>query len=254
MEFLKAQIKELCSNYGEIQGIWWDMNVPQYYDPSVNMMIRKLQPKAIINNRGFDEGDYGTPERDEDAGEAQAFKEPTEACQSVDSLSWGYRKNAEYYSDRHLINSIDKYFSAGANYLLNVGPTAEGLIPEKAAAILKRIGRWYASVKESFENVELVTQLIKSPGVSVTRQNSVYYIHLNKPAVTEGLSLKPINVLPQSAILLNDGRRVECILSKSPRDYPDIKSFLYLINLPVNEFSDTTLVVKLVFGEKLIQV
>ena len=63
MAFLVAQIRELCTSYGEIHGIWWDMNVPKHLDPSVNDMIRRLQPKAVVNNRAFDEGDFSTPER-----------------------------------------------------------------------------------------------------------------------------------------------------------------------------------------------
>ena len=62
--FLVAQVRELCTQYGEIHGFWWDMNVTGVVDPSINAMIRSLQPKAVINNRGFDEGDFGTPERD----------------------------------------------------------------------------------------------------------------------------------------------------------------------------------------------
>ena len=68
LEFLKGQVRELCTNYGEIHGFWWDMNVPKHVDPSINAMIRELQPKAVINDRGFDEGDFGTPERDYDEG------------------------------------------------------------------------------------------------------------------------------------------------------------------------------------------
>ena len=253
MTFLKAQVKELCSNYGTIHGFWWDMNVPEYYDPTVNDMIRKLQPDAIINNRGFDEGDYGTPERneDKDANEARAFKGATEACESLDSLSWGYNKGAEYYTDRHLTGSIDRYFSASANYLLNVGPTAEGLIPETSAAILKRIGKWYASVKTSYEAVQPVTQIITNPEVSVTRRNQTYYIHFNRGLSTNGFSLNPINVMPEKAVLLNDGRSVECSISMVPRDYLTQKKFLRLKNLPVTEFYDKVMVVKLEFGETI---
>jgi alpha-L-fucosidase len=90
LEFLKAQVRELCTNYGEIHGFWWDMNVDKHMDRSINAMIRKLQPKAVINNRGFDEGDFGTPERDFDAGgeEKLSFDQRTEACQSVGMESW----------------------------------------------------------------------------------------------------------------------------------------------------------------------
>jgi len=54
----------ICTNYGDIHGFWWDANVLGTEDRSINNMIYELQPKAIINNRGFDEGDFGTPERD----------------------------------------------------------------------------------------------------------------------------------------------------------------------------------------------
>ncbi len=72
MDFLREQVRELCTNYGRIHGFWWDMNVPQHRDPSVNAMIRELQPGIVINNRGFDEGDFGTPEREYDAKAAEA--------------------------------------------------------------------------------------------------------------------------------------------------------------------------------------
>lgn len=249
MDFLRAQVKELCTNYGTIHGFWWDMNVPEYYDPTVNNMIRKLQPNAIINNRGFDEGDFGTPERDydKDVGETRVFKGPTEACQSVDRLSWGYNKNAEYYTLHHLTGSIDRYFSGTANYLLNVGPTEEGLIPDPAAAILRRIGKWYDSVKESFTDVQPVTKIIEGRDVSVTRRDQTYYIHFNSGLSTDGFSLKPINDMPEKAVLLNDGRAVDCMVIMGPRDFLTQKEYLRLKNLPVAEYYDKVMVVKLEF-------
>ena len=51
LEFLKRQITELCTNYGTIHGIWWDMNVPQVKAPEVHELIRRLQPCAVIKDR-----------------------------------------------------------------------------------------------------------------------------------------------------------------------------------------------------------
>jgi len=115
LEFLKGQVRELCTNYGEIHGFWWDMNVPKHVDRSINDMIRKLQPSAVINNRGFDDGDFGTPERDYEKDDATSFPRPTEACQAVGTESWGYRKDEDYYTDRHLFRSIDKYLARDGN-------------------------------------------------------------------------------------------------------------------------------------------
>jgi alpha-L-fucosidase len=83
----------------------------------------------VINNRGYDEGDFGTPERDYDPGRARACGPstgPPRPASRWGTESWGYRKDEDYYTDRHLMRSIDKYLARGANYLLNVGPTGEG--------------------------------------------------------------------------------------------------------------------------------
>jgi alpha-L-fucosidase len=254
MEFLKAQVRELCTNYGKIHGFWWDMNVPLFKDPSINTMIRKLQPSAVINNRGFDDGDFGTPERDYDtvASEARAFERPTEACQSVGMESWGYKKDEDYYTDSHLIKSIDRYLVRDANYLLNVGPTGEGLITDEAKAILERLGRWYISVKESFENVEAAPQLISSRDVSITSAGNTIYVHFNKGTTGNGFKLKPINVLPEKAVLLNDNRPVECIVNLCPSDHLEQKPYLRIRNLPANEMSNSVMVVKLEFEKSLL--
>jgi alpha-L-fucosidase len=253
LEFLKAQVRELCTNYGEIHGFWWDMNVPKHVDPSINAMIRQLQPKAVINNRGFDEGDFGTPERDLDsaAAEAAGFDRPTEACQSVGMESWGYRKDEDYYTDRHLIRSLDRYLARDANYLLNVGPTAEGVIPDESAAILRRIGRWHHAAEESLVSVEPASTLTSNRNVLLTRRDRTLYVHLNKDPTGDGVKLKPINVAPKSAVLLNDGRKVEFAVNLAPSDHAERKAYLRLQKLPVNEMVNTVLVVKLEFDHSL---
>lgn len=256
MVFLKEQVRELCTNYGDIHGFWWDMNVPQYKDPSVNSMIRVLQPKAVINNRGFDQGDFGTPERDFDsaAAEAKGFSSPVEACQSVGMESWGYKKDEDYYTDRHLISSIDRYLSRDANYLLNVGPTGEGLIPAEAAAILKRIGKWKKSVDESYVQVQTDTQLVSSQGALVTRRDRTLYIHLNKVPVGNGIKMNPINIMPVKATLLNTGKSIDCVVNLCPSDHASQQPYLRLRNLPVNESANTILIAKLEFDQPIDQI
>ena len=253
MEFLKAQVRELCTNYGEIHGFWWDMNVPAYKDSSVNAMIRKLQPKAVINNRGFDDGDFGTPERDYDnaAAEARSFDRLTEACQSVGMESWGYKKDEDYYTDRHLISSIDRYLARDANYLLNVGPTGEGIIPKDAADILRRIGQWKKSVDESYYQVQTDANIVSASGVLITKREQTLYIHLNKVPVGTGLKLKPINVMPTKATLLNNGKPIDCVVNLCPSDHATQQPYLRLRNLPANELANTVLIAKLEFDRPL---
>lgn len=247
-EFLKAQVRELCSNYGRIHGFWWDMNVPEHKDPSVNAMIRKLQPDAVINNRGFDEGDFGTPERDFEKDDKVAFDRPTEACQSVGMESWGYRADEDYYTDRHLMRSIDRYLCRDANYLLNVGPTAEGVIPKESAEILRRIGQWYRSVKESLEDVRPVSSLTTNRDVMLTQRGKTVYVHLNKDPQGSGVKLPPLTTMPEKAVLLNDGRTVEAVVNLTPGDHASQQPVLRLRNIPVNESANTVPVIKLTFN------
>lgn len=249
LEFLKAQVRELCTNYGEIHGFWWDMNVLRHGDRSINAMIRQLQPNAIINNRGFDEGDFGTPERDYDQSvdDVQVFERPTEACQSVGTESWGYRKDEDYYTDRHLMRSIDRYLARGANYLLNVGPTAGGTIPLEAAAILRRIGSWYRAVRESLEDVQPASHLTTNRNVLLTRRGDTLYVHLYRDPTSEAVKLKPIDVAPRQATLLNSGQPVEFAVELVPSEHVEHKPCLRLRKLPANELANTVLVAKLEF-------
>lgn len=247
MEYLRAQIRELCTRYGEIHGIWWDMNVPKYQDPSIHAMIRQLQPNAVVNDRGFDPGDFGTPERDYTReGEAlPVFTKRTEACQAVGRQSWGFRAEEDYYSDRHLIRSIDKYRARDANYLLNVGPAADGTIPPQAAAILRRIGKWYHACSASFATP--APDFTSNRDVLVTRDGNAFYIHLLQDPSVDAVELQPVTQLPRRSTLLNDGRSIPCSNALVPTNHTEGKGYLRLRELPVNEMANTVLVVKLEF-------
>lgn len=252
MAFLKAQVKELCTNYGEIHGFWWDMNVTGHKDTSINAMIRKLQPKAVINNRGFDPGDFGTPERDYTASAADvAFTAPTEACQSVGMESWGYKKDEDYYTAKYLEQSIDRYFTRGANYLLNIGPTAEGLIPKQSAELLKQIGQWYKPVKESFDKVTLATGLIANKNLQLTKRDRTLYIHFINDIPGDGIKLKPVNRMPKSAVWLHNGKPIDCVVNLSPSDHLEQQPYLRLRNLPVPGMQDNVMIAKLEFDHPL---
>jgi len=251
MEFLKAQVKELCTNYGKISGFWWDMNVPEYKDPSINALIRKLQPGIMINNRGFDEGDFGTPERDykNELSRVRAFPKPTEACQSVGMQSWGYRKKEDYYSDRYLERSIDSYLSRGANYLLNVGPDEKGTIPKESKNILIRTGKWYHSVEEAYKEVRLLNN-IGNKDILVTGRDNILYIHLNRLPKGNAIGLYPLKVIPEKVILFNSSQLLNCVIEKKPYEK---EAFLWIQNIPVNEYSGEIMVIKLEFNKPVKQ-
>jgi alpha-L-fucosidase len=182
-------------------------------------LIRSLQPKAILNNRGFDEGDYGTPERDFDASlnTATVFERPTEACESVGYQSWGYRRDEDYFLPEVLIRSMHKALAKGGNYLLNVGPDADGEFPQEALDLLASVGRWYRTVKESLIGVAPGARLSAAPGLVSTTKGDAVYIHILTPPVTGSVFLHPHQALPREAVLLNTGQRLHCDVTPLPR-------------------------------------
>ena len=244
LEFLKSQVRELCTNYGKISGFWWDMNVSRHQDPSVNAMIRDLQPAAVINDRGFDDGDFGTPERG--VPEGQGFDRPTEACQSVGVHSWGYKQDEDYFDPRHLMASIDRIMARGGNYLLNVGPKADGNIGERSTAILRRIGRWYRKVEESFDATP-ASNLTGNDEVLLTQAGSTIYLHLPAPPRADGVTLDGFGAQPHKAVLLNTGDEVETRVDRGARLWQS-PPYLRLRNLPVDELRDEVMVVRLEFA------
>ena len=239
VDYLKAQITELCSNYGKIYGVWWDMNVPEYKDTSVHQLIRELQPEAVINNRRFDNGDFSTPERDYDHEGAnvdtgKAYK-MTEACQSVGVNSWGYRIDEDYFSLAYLTESIDTWLAKGCNYLLNVGPTSDGIIPGQSADLLKNIGKWFKPVREGFNGRP--ERILDDENLLFVRNGTTCYVHCPKGLKSSFLSLSPIDKLPEEAVLLNIGKTLDLTLEPLVYESKTRKEHLRIRNIPVDKLN-----------------
>lgn len=239
MEFLQAQIRELCTNYGKIYGIWWDMNVPEHVDESVHDMIKELQPEALINNRGFGRGDFSTPERDFDpeganvhGGEGYTL---TEACQSVGVNSWGYRKEEDYFSSEYFKQNIDSWLAKGCNYLLNIGPDADGEIPQEAINILKDVGAWIKPIRESFNGS--MVRIVDDSKVLALRDGRNYYFHCPEGLDSSTLDLYPFAKKPETVTLLNTGAELQWTTEPtSYRKHLEQKT-LRLRGIPVNELT-----------------
>ena len=137
---------ELMTNYGQIDMLWYDcpapMNSWEGWDTlRRDAKIRELQPGIIINGRaGLDE-DFGTPE-----GEIVAGNADWEACMTFNGFSWGYVDETQALPHAHTPMSIVKMLqscaSQGGNLLLNIGPAADGSVPKDAIEPLTQVGKW----------------------------------------------------------------------------------------------------------------
>jgi len=251
LEYVRNQVRELLTGYGSICSFFWDVNVAGFDDPTFNETIRELQPQIMINDRGPSPGDYATPEREVPKG--GVFESPTEACQSMGRQSWGYREDEDYYSHRFLMESMDKIFAMGGNYLLNVGPKADGTFPDECIDGLQQIGKWYGKIRESV--AEPCSEILASrprgqypDNALLTQRENTFYVHLPAASPTTSVVLDCFTQIPESTTLLNDGRVLSAVVETIPWRWTE-GPCLCIRGLPVNEILDEVLVIKLDFGE-----
>lgn len=247
--YLKAQVDELCTGYGRIDEWWWDMNVEETHDPSINARIRALQPSCVINNRGMDDGDFSTPERKwRQEGDPRApYPRPTEACNAVGRESWGFRHGETYFNPRHLQRQMAEVHAKGGNYLLNVGPDADGRIPERDRASVLAVGQWRASLVEAWSDVEAASTVLDDEQLLATRRGNTLYVYLVHDQQAEDVLLNPLHDLPTSAVLLNTGDRLRVSNERLPKKHADGRGFLRICGLPVIDHPEP-LIVRLDFN------
>lgn len=243
IEYVKNQIRELLTNYGKILSFFWDIP-PETKDASVNALIRELQPGIYINDRGYDDGDFSTPEREVPEGES--FTRLTEACDSVSSQAWGYRKNNDYYSNLYMTSNIDQIMARGGNYLLNVGPDELGRIPEGDKDAILGVGKWYNNVKEALYAQSLGFPIKSSEQFFATRNKNTLYLHFIKSPMSSGFYVRNITKLPKSVTVLNDGSQLDFEFTFLPR-LRAVKSVFHANKLNHNTLSNETVVLKLEF-------
>ena len=161
LDFTQGCVRELMSNYGKIDILWYDVSWPLkspklWESAKMNAMARRLQPGIIIDNRSQLPEDFGTPEEHIQAAEAgRAW----EACMTFNG-SWGYFPTApdsDWHSSRSVIAMLQQVSSGGGNLLLNIGPAPDGSVPPQANDRLLPVGKWLRTYGEAvYGNVDRV--------------------------------------------------------------------------------------------------
>src|SRR5436190_21565176 len=138
----EPQVKELLTGYGPVALIWFD--TPRMMTPERGQrfadIVRSLQPNTLIDGRLGTDGDYRSTGDNVIPPEAS-----TEAWETPATINdtWGFRKDdTNWKSAGQVAFKLVDIVSKGGNYLLNVGPTAQGVIPQATADVLRTVGRW----------------------------------------------------------------------------------------------------------------
>ena len=203
ISFMKAQLTELLTNYGEIGGIWFDGEWDQFKwdgkrfgEPmadfklaEVYSLIHKLQPQALIGSNHHlapNPGeDFQMFEKDLPGRSTKSFATsaddignlPLEVCETING-SWGFNlKDRKHKSKKELVQYLIKAAGYDSNLLLNVGPMPNGKIQEEHIKSLKEIGDWIKV------NGETIYGTIRGPidptdEIASTQKDNTIYIHL----------------------------------------------------------------------------
>jgi alpha-L-fucosidase len=190
--YLKTQLKEIVDGYdpavlwfdGEWENTWTHERGVDLYD-----YVRGLKPDILINNRvdkgrrgmeglnreGAFKGDFGTPEQQIPANGLPGVD--WESCMTMND-TWGFKANDHNWkSAAALIRNVVDTASKGGNFLLNVGPTAAGRIPDASIERLEAIGKWMAVNGDAIHGSS-ASPIGAVPWGRATRKGATTYLHV----------------------------------------------------------------------------
>jgi len=231
--YLKGQLKELVQNYGPLGIMWFDGEWVKDWTREMGWDMfdycLSLQPDIIVNNRvgngrqgmrglsKSDEfaGDYGTPEQEIPATGLPGVD--WETCMTMNN-TWGYKSYDNNWKSREdLIHKLVDIASKGGNFLLNVGPTAEGLIPRPSVERLAAIGEWMKVNAESIYGTT-ASPLGEVPWGRCTAKPGKLYLHVFDWPANGKLEVSGLKNKVKKAYLLADKKRARLLVTREDKD------------------------------------
>jgi alpha-L-fucosidase len=205
------QVKELLTNYGEVAVLWWDTPTNMTDDAAKKLQAQlALQPNIITNDRlkrpNFP-GDYKTPEQ-KIPNLSELDGRDWETCMTMNG-TWGYKSYDHNWKPvKTLVRNLVDIASKGGNYLLNVGPTAEGEFPAESIQSLKGIGEWMKMNGEAIYSTKGNSLKPQSWGRITRRQqggNTVLYLSVFDWPANGSLEVTGLNKKVKSASVIGGG-------------------------------------------------
>lgn len=179
VEYTHGLIREILTNYGKIDVLWYDVDWPLdakgWESVRMNNMVFELQPEIVVNNRNALTGDFSTPEQRivaEKGGRAW------ESCMTMND-SWGYQAaDDDWKNSRTILRNLITCARDDGNYLLNIGPKADGSIPEPSIRVLSEVGAWLQTNGHTIFETD-ICQVRRSQYASFTRKGNTLYMHVH---------------------------------------------------------------------------
>jgi alpha-L-fucosidase len=257
----EPQVRELLTNYGPVCLMWFDTPYMMTEERGSRFMnlVRKLQPACLIDGRLSKEvhGDYIST--GDNVVPNKSMTEDWEVPATTNN-TWGFRKDdTDWKSPGEIIFKLVDVASKGGNYLLNIGPTSEGLVPEHIQENLLTVGKWlklngeaiYGVSKSPFgeEFGEFSSTMKDHSGKAVflprtdwrctVKNNKYYFILFRKFYPRDGFELPPVKGSIRKAYFLSDPEQtplsislkdgVRCI--QLPRNAPDPMALTICVEL-----------------------
>lgn len=202
LDFMFGQVRELLTNYGRIDLLWfdgqWEHTPDEWRAADLIAMIRELQPEIVINDR-LPGGDYDTPEQ---FVPAQPPARPWEVCLTMNE-SWGYSPgDTQYKSARQLVHTLCEIAGKGGRLLLNLSPRGDGTLPEEQVERLRAAGGWLSRNHEAIIGAAPGLQPWQFYGPATKGGDHVYLHLLMRPYDTvtaRGVPIKRVRSVKELA-------------------------------------------------------
>lgn len=268
LEYMHNQVRELCTNYGQIDLLWFDFSYDDLRGEAwratdlVNM-IRELQPTVLIDNRlevsgeGYGSlatahptvysGDFVSPEQIiplEGIKDEEGNPVVWEACITMNN-NWGYNEQDKFYkSPDMIIKKLVECVSKGGNMILNIGPDIKGNVPPESVEVLKRVGQWMKGNNESIYGCDY-SGLNKPEYGRITRKGKKIYYHVMENPIgfvaLHGIKKEEIKKIR----LLATGTEIKIADSWITSNYPNVVFISFGPNPQMPDAIDTVVEVEL---------
>lgn len=209
VEFMHGQVRELLTEYGRVDELWfdggWERTPEQWRAEELMAMVRELQPEVMVNDRLPGQGDFTTPEQ---FVPAQPPEGRWEVCMTMNE-SWGWNpSDTEWKSARRMIHTLCEIAGKGGNLLLNVSPRGDGSLPAENVERLATIEEWMSRNGESIVGTGPGLEPWQFYGPSTKRGEAVYLHLLMRPYESVAVRGVPIRRV-KSVRALSTGEALE---------------------------------------------